>query len=171
MRASNHRGHLGIALALVVGTAPLAASADDLPLYPGATKLPHQVAPPVTNCGHKISAIDYDTNDGPDKVAAWYKGRIPGATTIRLHYDPAQVSIEVFDADGAHAAIAQRMQFANAKLQAAGASIGMDKTTIGLERFDPPLGHAYLELVQHGESNPAAANAIRSKLAAMCPKE
>lgn len=173
MGISNHRGLLAAAPALAFGLAPLAASAGDLPLYPGATKVPHQTdaTGTVTNCGHKISTTAYDTNDMPDKVAGWYKGRIPGALTIRLHGDPDQISVEVFDADGSRAAIAQRMQFANAKLQAAGASIGMDKTTIGLERFDPPLGHAYLELMQQGEANPAAAKAAQAKLAAMCPKD
>jgi hypothetical protein len=155
----------------LAGLAPLAASADDLPLYPGATKVPHQVSVPVTNCGHKILVVDYDTNDSPDKVADWYKARIPGAMTIRHNSDPDQTSIEVIDQDGARAAVAERMHFANAKLQASAASIGMDKTTVGLERFDPPLGHAYLELMQQGESNPAAANAARAKLTAMCPKD
>jgi hypothetical protein len=48
----------------------------------------------------------------------------------------------VFDSDGARVVIADRMHFAHAKLRASAASIGLDKTTLGLERFDPPLGRA-----------------------------
>jgi hypothetical protein len=162
---------LATVLAIAFGIAPLAGSADDLPLYPGATKASHQMAQPVMDCGHEISAAVYDTKDAPEKVAAWYKSRIPGAMTIRRQSDPNEVSIEVADPDGARAASITRMRFTSAKLQASAASIGMDKTSLGLERFDPPLGHAYLELEKQGGSNSAAADAVRAKLSAKCPKE
>jgi len=171
VRIPNHHELLATAVAIALGMAPLVASADDLPIYPGATKASHQITQPVMDCGHKISAVGYYTKDSPAKAAAWYKSRIPGAMLIRHNSDPNQISIEVIDPDGARAVVALRMHFANAKLQASAASIGMDKTSLGLERFDPPLGHAYVELMQEGESNPAAANAVRAKLASTCAKE
>ena len=118
-------------------------------------------------CGRRVSVDgSYDSKDSPEKVAAWYKSRIPGATVFRHDDDPTQTAIGVYDADGGRAAIVLRMHFSGA-LAASTASLGMDKTSIGIERFDPPLGRAILNSMKEGSS--AQSKATRAKLAATCP--
>ena len=159
-------------LALCAATATAAqgvAATSNLPIYPGAVKLATQLTSTYSTCGHKMGLVSYDSATDGKTVAKWYESKIPGAVAVDLSKTDSgsvDTEIEVFTPDASEGAVIHQMSMTNSKLQAAAKSIGADKTGIGLETFDPPLGADYLSLVKQAKHGDAAA---KSALTARCP--
>ena len=173
MRLPAHSGTLALlTLCAVAATSvPSLAAISNLPVYPGATKLARQAHGAFATCGHSIGLVSYDSTADAKAVAQWYASKIQGAVVLDLSKTDSgtiDTEMEVFTPDGSQGAVVHRMTMTSAKLQAAAMSIGADKTGIGLETFDPPLGADYLGLEKRALSGDAAS---KSALTAKCPKE
>jgi hypothetical protein len=159
-----------------------AAPAANLPIYPGAKFVPMPAgvkSPPV--CGHKLTIAFYDVAADGKTVAAWYKEHVPGALAFDMSNSDdidgsgdtdggtTGTSVEIATADGSEAAVVNQMGF-DPRLKAAAKTLGADKTDIGLETFEPPLGQDYLALMAQVTGGDAAAKAAaKTKIIAMCP--
>jgi len=172
----------GQAAAAVASAAASASAGDaqtaattDLPVYPGATMVPTRLAHDMSLCGRKLKLVSYHVAADAHTVASWYKDHTSGATLVDLNNSTNDANItqfEVLDANGGNAAIVMQMHFSNAKLAAAAKTLDADKTSIGIETFDPPFGQEYVALMSQATSNdPSAVQAAKAKLGTMCPKE
>jgi hypothetical protein len=126
-----------------VSVAQGSTATPSLPIYPGATKLANQSNRTFSTCGHKLGLVAYDSAADGKSVAKWYEGKIPGAVVIdisQIDSTSIDTEIEVFTPDGSQGAVIHQMSMVSSKLQTAAKSIGADKTGIGLETVDPPLG-------------------------------
>jgi hypothetical protein len=145
----------------------------DLPVYPGATKLPMRAQSIPTSCGSKVALVAYNVAADARTVANWYKERMSGAVTIDSSDeggDSGSTQVEILGANAAEAVVVSQMHFTG-KLATAAKSIDADKTTLGFETFDPPLGQDYVTLMtQAVGSDPSAKQAARDKLTSMCAK-
>jgi hypothetical protein len=161
---------LALGAALILAAQGVAANST-LPVYPGAATVP--VPTNLKNfsmCGHKVAFVSYESPAGGKSVAKWYASKVPGAIVVDLsRTDPSSVDteIEVFTPDASQAAVIHQMTLTNAKLQAAAKTIDADKTGIGLQTYDPPLGADYVTLVQQAKRGDVAA---KRALAAKCPQ-
>lgn len=147
------------------------AATSNLPIYPGATALATQLKRTFSTCGHEIRLVSYKSAADGKTVAKWYESKIPGAVVVDLSKTDSgsvDTEIEVFTPNTSEAAVIHQMSMTSSTLQAAAKSIGADKTGIGLETFDPPLGADYLSLVKRARHGDAAA---KSALTARCPKD
>jgi hypothetical protein len=160
-----------IVLCVAHPSVPSDAEASDLPIYPGATKIPTHVKGSTVSCGHKIEVIPYETAANAKTVAKWYEGKIPGGTVIDQSTTDAgdvDTQIMVMKPDGSEGVNVHQSVLGNAKLQAAAKQLGSDKTEIALTTFTPPLGAGYVALESravHGDS------AALAQLKAACPNE
>jgi hypothetical protein len=147
-----------------------AAATSTLPTYPGATKVPTHSTPGFSMCGHKVGLVSYDTATNGKSVAKWYESKVPNAVVLDTsHTDSSSVDteIQVYTSDGSEVAVIHQLSMTNTKLQSAAKSIGADKTGIGLETFEPPLGADFVSLMIRAKGGDTAA---KSALAAKCPK-
>jgi hypothetical protein len=158
-----------IVLCVAHPSVPSDAEASDLPIYPGATKIPTHIKASAVSCGHKIEVIPYETAASAKTVAKWYEGKISGASVLdQSTTDSGDVNtqITVLKPDASEGVNVHQMVLGNAKLQAAAKQLGSDKTEIGLTTFTPPLGAGYVALearAVHGDS------AALAQLKAACP--
>ena len=172
-------GAMGAALsALCIATAPIAASAAGvgLPVYPGAKSnaRANRVFTHVM-CNRTIAVESYTTTSQPRAVAQWYVAHIPGGAFVDIDkiMGPSEtgglgkmIQLEVISPDGSSAAVVNRMQVSNAKMAA---MLGMDKTDIGLERFEPALGADMVRWFTQATRSPAALAAAKARFRAQCP--
>jgi hypothetical protein len=151
-----------------------AVAASDVPVYPGAVKKPVAAAAnSQTMCGHTIKVESYDSAGNPRAIAAWYKSRVPGAITVdssTSDRSSRDTTLAIYSGAGDAVIVILRIDFSNAKMQASAGTIGMDKTSIGIEHIAPPFGPDYLAAVQlAGSKDAVALKAAKAKLGAMCP--
>jgi len=163
------------AAAVALFSASLSAvAASGVPVYPGAVNKPVAAAAnSQTICGHTINLESYDSAAAPRTIAAWYKSRVPGAITVDSSSNDKNsrdTTLSIYSGAGDAVIVILRMDFSNPKLQASASTIGMDKTSIGIEHIAPPFGPDYLAAVQPAGSKDAVAlKAAKAKLAAECP--
>jgi len=169
-QATHFAALAAIVLCVAHPSVPSDAEASDLPIYPGATKIPtHMKMGNVVNCGHKIDVIPYETAASAKTVAKWYEGKISSASVIDQSTTDAgdvNTQITVMKPDGSEGVNVHQSVLGNAGLQAAARQLGSDKTEIGLTIFTPPLGAGYVALESravHGDS------AALAQLKAACP--
>jgi hypothetical protein len=146
--------------AIAAATTLLGVGTSTLPVYPGATKIHARTAASVSMCGHNVGIVSYRSAAAAMTIAKWYSTKIPGATTIDISQTDSvtvDTEIEVFVADGSQAAVIHQMTMTSAKMQAAAASIGANKT-----------GSAYLALATKASHGDAAA---KKALSAKCPAD
>ncbi len=158
-----------IVLCVAHPSAPSDAEASDLPIYPGATKIPTQMKGGFENCGHKIDIIAYETAANAKAVAKWYEGKIASAAVIdqsTTDTGDVEMQIAVLKPDGSEGVNLHQSVLGNGGLQAAAKQLGTDKTSIGLTTFTPPLGAGYIALETRAVHGDAAA---RAQLKAACP--
>jgi len=164
----------------VTATAPTSGdetSATNLPIYPSATKQAVPAALGTTShCGHTMKMTMYQTAADGQTVADWYKGRLPGASVIDMSGELGggaaagkNIAITILDANAAAGVTITQMQFNSSTFKNAAKTIGANKTGIGLETWDPPLGPDYVALVKQATGDDAAAKqAAKDKLKSMC---
>jgi hypothetical protein len=162
------------AAAALCSTSLAVAAAAGVPVYPGAVNKPVSAAVNSQEiCGHKIKIDSYDSTGDPRTIAAWYKSHVSGAITIDSSSNDGNTrntTLSIYSGAGDAVVVVMRMDFSNPKLQASASTIGMDKTSIGIEHIAPPFGSDYLAAVQLATSKDAGAvKAARAKLAAECP--
>jgi len=148
-----------------------AAATSTLPTYPGATKVPTHSTTGFSMCGHKVGLVSYDTATDGKSVAKWYESKVPNAVvldTSQTDSSSADTEIQVYRPDGSEVAVIHQISMTSPKLQSAAKTIGADKTGIGLETFDPPLGADFVALMMRVKRGDGAA---KSALAAKCPKD
>jgi hypothetical protein len=146
-------------------TSPASSNANPvttLPVYPGATKLATQFTKPMTFCSHKVTMTVYHVSDSPEKVSSWYASRMSGSTIAKIASPGAATSGQgtsyfVVDSGGGFAAVVYQMHFGSLEKQAQ--RLGMGKTTIGLNSYDPPLSSDEIALFKAGSGTDAAAKA------------
>jgi hypothetical protein len=122
-------------------------------------------------CGSKIGLVSYNTATDGKSVAKWYESKVPNAVvldTSQTDSSSVDTEIQVYKPDGSEVAVIHQLSMTNPKLQSAAKTIGADKTGIGIETFEPPLGADYLALMMRVKRGDAAA---KSALIAKCPKE
>ncbi|HEY5426877.1 MAG TPA: hypothetical protein VIJ77_10025 [Candidatus Tumulicola sp.] len=143
--------------------------ASNLPIYPGATKMPHQMNEAMKVCGTSMSMTTYSAKDAEaTSVAKWYKDRIANAVQITMGPDSNSANYEIFQPDGSGAAVVMQMHFPG-NLGKAAKTLGADETTFATETFDPPLSRDVIGLFVRGTSGDAAAQAAaRAQLKAKC---
>jgi hypothetical protein len=79
-------------------------------------------------------------------------------------------TLAIYSGAGDAVVVINRLDFSNPKLRASASTIGMDKTSIGIEHIAPPFGSDYLAAMQLATSKDAGAvKAAKAKLAAECP--
>lgn len=175
--SSAQQGQSASPAASVAATSDVPASTD-LPVYPGASKIDMSTSHAKTSnvmCGRTISVVgSYDSATDAQTVANWYKDRISGAAVFNISSDEGggsgATSFEIIGSGGAVAVVVTQMHYGSEVLAKAAKSLGTDKTNIGLETFDPPMGQDYIALMaQATGSDPAAKQAATAKLTAMCP--
>ncbi len=160
-----------IVLCVAHPSVPSDAEASDLPIYPGATKIPTHLKASTVSCGHKIEVIPYETAASAKTVAKWYEGKIPGRTVIdQSSTDSGDVDtqITVLNPDGSEGVNVHQTVLGNARLQAAAKQLGSDKTQIAITTYTPPLGAGYIALETRAVHHDSAALA---QLKAACPNE
>jgi hypothetical protein len=157
------------------------AASPNLPTYPGATI--ETPAPEAKNmkfklCGKAMSIVSYKTTADPKAVAAWFKAHIPGAVAIdNTTRDGGSVdnSFEILPPDGSAIIVANRIDFNGSHLSAAAKTLGMDKTDIGVETPDSPLGSGFVSVVTQlahrkiDNADAATKEAAKKQLEAVCP--
>jgi hypothetical protein len=158
---------------------PMAAVATDLSAYPSAKTqpLPAGVHSVVSRCGHTFTmekSMTVDTD--PSAVAKWYQSRLPGSRTIDLSRALSDeegggsnhtTTIQVFTADGSQTVVVTRMHF-DAALAKASATLGMDKTDIGIEGISPPLAPGYIALTAQAAAGGASGRKAKQQMEAAC---
>ena len=145
------------------------AAASDVPIYPGATKVPTHLTGSAVNCGHKIQVVPYESAANAKTVAKWYEGKFAGASVLdQSSADSGDVDtqITVLNSDGSAGVNVHQIVLGNARLQAAAKQLGSDKTEIGISTYSPPLGAGYIALESRAVHHDAAALA---QLKAACP--
>ena len=172
-RRSTRCGKIAL-LTLCVAAATVAqdaAASSSLPIYPGATKPARRLGRTFPMCGHKVGIVSYNSAADAKAIAKWYQNRVPGAIVVdlsRTDSSTIDTEMEVFTPDASQAVVIHRLTMTSSNFQAAAKSLGTDKTGIGVETFDPPLGAEYLSLQKRAHGGDAAA---RRTLSAKCPKE
>jgi hypothetical protein len=170
LKQATHRSALAaIVLCVAHPSGPGNAEASDVPVYPGATKVPTHVKASAVSCGHKIEVVPYETAAGAKAVAKWYQREIPGASVLdQSTTDSGDVDtqITVLKPDGSEGVNVHQTVLGNAGLQAAAKQLGSDKTEIGITTYTPPLGAGYVALESRAVHHDAGALA---QLKAACP--
>jgi hypothetical protein len=145
-----------------VGTEPPGQTADvDVPVYPGAVKMPTQVKP-MKWCGHTISMAVYHAPKADlNSVMTWYASKLPGATKIMdktLSHGPSSSSqaAEMISGDGRQVAFGMEMHVSGL---AAKYAADVDGTTISVGTYDPPISPDDLALMMKADQGDAAAKA------------
>jgi hypothetical protein len=166
-----------VAAASVAATSEAPASTD-LPVYPGASKddtsKSHAKLSNVM-CGRTISVVgSYESSADAKTIAGWYKDHMSGASVFDTSTDvgggSGSTGFEIMAPGGAAAAIVTQMHYGGGTMSAAAKQIGLDKTEIGFETFDPPFSQDYIALMAQATGSDAAAKqAATAKLQAMCP--
>jgi len=170
-RRSTRCGKIALLTLCVATAAQGVAASSTLPVYPGATKLATQLGRTFPLCGHTVGVVSYNSAADAKAIAKWYQTRVPGAIVVdlsRTDSSTIDTQMEVFTPDASQAVVIHRLTMRSSNFQAAAKSLGTDKTGIGIETFNPPLGAEYLSLQKRAHSGDAAA---RQTLTAKCPKE
>jgi hypothetical protein len=157
-------------------TAAAPAAPANLPVYPGATKSRSQMKTAMKICGSSVSLTMYEirgTDAAP--IAKWYDSRIPNAIHININNPKSESSsttetnYAIFEPDGSAGVMVLQMHFASPTLANAAKSIGADKTTIGINSYNPPLSPDLMAQMQQGANGDAAAKAAaRAQIKAKC---
>ena len=159
---------LALCAAMATSTQAAAAGSPFL-VYPGAAKVAVQMEGTQTLCGSEMTLVLYQTAADGKTVAKWYAGKVPGAgvvDTSTTDSSSINTQIEILAPDASTIAVIHHGDD-EFQIAAAAASIGGDKTGVGLETFDPPLGADYLALVKRVKNGDPAA---KPALAAKCPQ-
>ena len=160
---------LALCAAMAMGAQAVAAGSP-FPVYPGATQRPTQMKGTQSFCGSKMGIVSYHTAADGKSVAKWYESKIPGAGVLdgsTSDSSSVNTEFEILAPDASELAIIHQISMSNPKLQAAAKSLDADKTDIGFETFDPPLGADFVSLVKRAKNGDAAA---KTALAAKCPQ-
>jgi hypothetical protein len=146
-------------------------------MYPGAVK-ERPPSPNVTMpkmCGRAVTIVSYHASADPKTVAGWYKAHVSGGAfldTSNSDEGTHDSSFQIYTADGSAVVVIQRLDFSGANLSAAAKTLGMDKTDIGIESFEPPLGANFVALAAQSRNGDAASKAAAKKqMASLCPPD
>jgi hypothetical protein len=148
---------IGFALTLGAFAGPLAAfaalqSPSNLPVYPGAIKIPTPLSSPTKSCGHEMMLIVYRSTAGAESVRQWYAGKMPGSTSLKITSPSSGVSGFMIVAQGGATAVTISRP------------PGEARTVIGLYAYDPPYGARDIALLRAVQRGDAAAKATAKRL-------
>lgn len=151
------------------------SGATGLPVYPGAVKTPTQMQRSVKMCGSVMSMTLYRIPDADaDTVSKWYGARMANAIHMSFHSDTGTTAATsqneaFFSPDGSSSVMVMQMHLTSASLAAAAKTIGADKTTIGLNTYNPPFSPDVVRAMQQASQGDAAAKAAaRATVKAKC---
>ena len=135
-----------------IGALASLQSPSNIPVYPGAMKLPTQMTSPTKACGHEMMVIVYRSTAGAESVRQWYAGKMPGSTTLKITSPSSGVSGFLVVAPGGATAVSISRPPAEAK------------TLIGLYAYDPPYGARDIALLRGAQQGDPGARATLKRL-------
>lgn len=151
------------------------SGATGLPVYPGAVKTPTQMQRSVKMCGSVMSMTLYRVaNANADTVSKWYGDRMANAIHMSVHSDTGTTAAKsqdevFFSPDGSSSAMVMQLHLTSPNLAAAGKTIGVGETTIGLNTYNPPFSPDVVRAMQQEFQGDAAAKAAaRATVKAKC---
>lgn len=172
--ASSRATSQGTALPSAASQSAAPRAPSNLPVYPGAVKMAAQMQRPIKMCGSALSLTMYEVA-GADAatVTKWYDARVNGGIHMSFHSDTGTTAATsendaIFSPDGSSSVMVMQMHLSS-KLAAAAKSIGADRTTIGLNSYDPPFSPDLVRAMQQAAlGDEAAKTAARAMVKAKC---